>query len=103
MILILKIYKTSCPYALILITQVWPVIVWAIVVIIMNAVNYALLKPVASSIALLNLIHFGIDRHNFCLFAALDAIGDNVGLKSISYNQAYWQVGWFKWQMYLNV
>ena len=52
--------------------QVWPFFLWAVFVIVLNAVEFELLASMSSSISLLNIVNFVLLRHHIMFsFAAV--------------------------------
>ena len=46
----------------------WPFFLWAVFVIIVNAIEYVLLEQMSSSISLLNIVNFILIRHHLAFF-----------------------------------
>lgn len=51
--------------------QAGPWVLWSVELVIVNAINYVLLVPVAADISLLNIIAFVLIRHHLCFFYTL--------------------------------
>ena len=48
--------------------QVWPFFLWAVFVIVLNAVEFQLLSTMGSSLSLLNIVNFLLLRHHYVFF-----------------------------------
>ena len=55
--------------------MIWPFMVWGLLVIVMNAVNFTLLEPMSSAIALLNIVDANLIRHHLIFFFAMVSDG----------------------------